>query len=91
MNTVLSPHPHSGRQSMAKLKLDLQQLQVESFAAQEVGNAASGTVRAREFTPHGSCECQATDMAETCTGPDTSSNVYDCFCTDWQSCRCEHL
>ena len=74
---------------MAKLKLDLQQLQVESFAAQEVGNAASGTVRAREITPGGTCECQATYLAQTCTCPD-SSNVNDCFCTDWESCRCEH-
>lgn len=72
---------------MTKLKLDLQQLQVESFASREVGNAAFGTVRARGITPDGTCECQAaTDL--TCQG---SSNVYDCFCTDWESCRCEHV
>ncbi|HEX9936987.1 MAG TPA: hypothetical protein VGB15_07685 [Longimicrobium sp.] len=74
---------------MAKLKLDLQQLQVESFAAHEVGNPAFGTVRARQITPVGTCECPATGTAQTCTCPD-SSNINDCFCTDWESCRCEH-
>ncbi|HEU4559180.1 MAG TPA: hypothetical protein VFS20_15065 [Longimicrobium sp.] len=75
---------------MAKLKLDLQQLRVESFAAQEVANAASGTVRAREITQDVTCGCQATDLAHTCTCGDNSSNVNACFCTDWESCRCEH-
>jgi hypothetical protein len=74
---------------MAKLKLDLQQLQVESFAAQEVGNAASGTVRGREITQDVTCGCQATDIVHTCICDD-SSNYNDCFCTDWESCRCEH-
>lgn len=72
---------------MAKLKLDLQQLQVESFAAQEAGNAAPGTVRAREITQDVTCGGWATGAA--CTGQDSSNNG-GCFCTDWESCRCEH-
>ena len=73
---------------MAKLKLDLQELRVESFAAQEVDGALQGTVRARELTLDVSCTCPVTDLAHTCTCPD-SSVKNACFCTEWQSCWCE--
>lgn len=74
---------------MAKLKLDLHALQVESFAAHEVADALQGTVRAREFpTRDVSCGCPVTDLAHTCTCPDSSARNA-CFCTEWQSCWCE--
>lgn len=73
---------------MAKLKLDVQELRVESFAAQNADQAAQGTVRARELTLEVSCGCPVTDRAHTCTCPDSSVRNA-CFCTEWQSCWCE--
>lgn len=74
---------------MAKLKLDLQELRVESFAAQDVHQAPQGTVQAREhLTLDVSCGCPVTDLAHTCTCPDSSARNA-CFCTEWQSCWCQ--
>ena len=77
---------------MNKLKLDIDALQVDSFEPTEARGADVGTVHGRQVTRWNtcvqSCNCPVTDLAHTCTCAD-SSEYADCFCTDWQSCRCE--
>jgi hypothetical protein len=75
-----------------KLKLEIEALQVESFAATGRKTPDAGTVRGQELTqavtcPQ-SCGCPVTDLAHTCTCPDTSA-YNPCFCTEWQSCWCQ--
>ncbi|MFL5384004.1 MAG: hypothetical protein ACJ8GN_15895 [Longimicrobiaceae bacterium] len=74
---------------MKKLKLEIESLSVETFAAQDRAPAGAGTVRGQQFTDavtcRESCGCPVTDLAHTCTCPDTS-NYNPCFCTEWQTC-----
>lgn len=70
---------------MAKLKLDIDGLQVESFGTSETLPGAEGTVHARSGPPD-SNTCPITVLALTCTCPPNSSVGQDCFCTEALTC-----
>ena len=69
---------------MAKLKLDVDDLHVESFGTHEPHPGRAGTVHARSGPPD-SNTCVITVLA-TCTCPPNSSVGQDCFCTEAPSC-----
>ena len=69
---------------MAKLKLDVDRLHVESFGTDEAGDGSPGTVRAHSF-PLETCTCPVSNLANTCTCPNTSVGQ-DCFCTESPTC-----
>ena len=79
---------------MKKLKLDVDTLRVESFAADEAAAALRGTVEGQSFVsdmvPSGCCEpasqyCQETDFHWRTCG---NSCVNMCFPTEWEpSCQ----
>lgn len=69
---------------MAKLKLDVDVLHVESFDTDRRGAGGVGTVHARSF-PIETYTCPVSDLAHTCTCPNTSVGQ-DCFCTEAPSC-----
>jgi hypothetical protein len=70
---------------MAKLKLDLNRLHVESFGTVEASGETPGTVRAHSF-PLETCACPVSDI-ETNTCPNTNTSVgQDCFCTESPTC-----
>lgn len=70
---------------MAKLKLDVDQLHVESFGTEGTRRDAPGTVHARSGTA-ASDGCPITVLALTCTCPPNSSVGMDCFCTESPTC-----
>ena len=74
---------------MKKLKLEIEALQVDSFAPAADADAEAGTVQGAQATRFQtcaqSCGCPVTDLAHTCTCPDTSQ-FNPCFCTEYQTC-----
>ena len=66
---------------MAKLKLDLNRLHVESFGTVEASGDTPGTVRAHSY-PLETCACPVSPT-RNCT--DTSVGA-DCFCTESPTC-----
>ena len=69
---------------MAKLKLDIDRLHVESFGADEAGHGSAGTVHARSEVIL-TITCPPTAVANNCTNPNTSVGQ-DCFCTESPTC-----
>jgi hypothetical protein len=69
---------------MAKLKLDIDRLNVESFGTNEPGLGSAGTVHARSGVIL-TITCPPTAVAYTCTNPNTSVGQ-DCFCTESPTC-----
>lgn len=74
---------------MKKLRLEIEALQVDSFAPSADAAPAVGTVHGAQLTQAvtcaQSCGCPVTDRAHTCGCPDTSM-INPCFCTEYQTC-----
>ena len=66
---------------MRKIQLDLNELQVESFATDRSGKAR-GTVAGQAWTLTGIC-CRPTDV---CTGTDSCSGDVACICDSVKAC-----
>ena len=79
---------------MKKLRLDVEQLQVDTFDALPSGVSAAGTVRGNELTElcqpsnliSNCCSGQATCNNTTCTSCQDTTQVGGCFCTECPTC-----
>lgn len=68
---------------MAKRKLELDQLAVESFAT-DAAPTQRGTVNARDYTPGATCEPQDT-WYQSCGWSEIDCYTEGCR-TDWETC-----
>ena len=61
---------------MHKIRLEIDELQVESFETEPQASSGRGTVRGRELTEGPPC------TQDDCTHTGCSSNPNPCFCTE---------